>query len=199
MEEVASEAGYSVGALYKYFAGKDELYLSLKETIDQELAAVQERPVPSSLDFWQSFELVLLRYFEVLERNRDWIVVLLAERSELERRMRFNVGESDHGVLGEAIEFMTGRLEQGIADGAVRQVSDPVVVAYMAIGAVHARVEHWMLTGSPEDSLIAAAGDVLRFLKQGLGAGATEPSPPSSAPTKPKSPVKSDTDESNPQ
>src|SRR5918999_4082639 len=40
VEEVASEAGYTVGALYSNFTGKDDLLLAL---LEQEIGAIVER------------------------------------------------------------------------------------------------------------------------------------------------------------
>jgi AcrR family transcriptional regulator len=168
MEEIAREAGYSVGALYTYFSSKEELCHSLRETIDEELAAVQARPVPASLDFWQGLELMLLRHFEVLERNRDWIAVLVSSASELEPRARSRGRKPGESVAGRAISLLAAHLERGVAAGALLPVADPVALSHMAIGAVHARVDYWALSRAPGESLMAHVPDVMRFLSTGL-------------------------------
>src|SRR5258708_13872875 len=63
--EVAEEAGYTVGALYSNFAGKQELFLAmLDEHFDQEMAAYKEissqrataeEKARGSADYWMNF------------------------------------------------------------------------------------------------------------------------------------------------
>src|SRR5258708_25995121 len=65
VDEVAEEAGYTVGALYSNFAGKQELFLAmLDEHFDQEMAAYKEissqrataeDKARGSADYWMDF------------------------------------------------------------------------------------------------------------------------------------------------
>src|SRR5258708_25386212 len=65
VDEVAEEAGYTVGALYSNFAGKQELFLAmLDEHFDQEMAAYKEissqrataeEKARGSADYWMDF------------------------------------------------------------------------------------------------------------------------------------------------
>ncbi len=65
VDEVAEEAGYTVGALYSNFAGKQDLFLAmLDEHFDQEMAAYKEissqrttaeEKARGSADYWMNF------------------------------------------------------------------------------------------------------------------------------------------------
>jgi AcrR family transcriptional regulator len=91
LEQVAEEAGFTIGAVYSRFGGKADLFLAiLDERIDQIVAEVaevarDEQPLPAHA------ELLAGRRMALLERERDWFPLVLefwshAARDERLRR-----------------------------------------------------------------------------------------------------------------
>jgi AcrR family transcriptional regulator len=91
LEQVAEEAGFTIGAVYSRFGGKADLFLAiLDERIDQLVAEVaevarDEQPLPAHA------ELLAGRRMALLERERDWFPLVLefwshAARDERLRR-----------------------------------------------------------------------------------------------------------------
>jgi AcrR family transcriptional regulator len=72
VEEIASEAGFSTGAVYSNFAGKEELFLALADReVEERIAEI--RAVADSVEAGGEAEAEAGRQFqELLKRDRDW-------------------------------------------------------------------------------------------------------------------------------
>ena len=99
LEQVARDAGYSRGALYHQFAGKEDLALAVLEwvwqTWGEEVASVAERqPDPAS-------SLIALARGHAIYCRRDIARCVMA--------LRLEFSDSGHPI-GEAVERVTGEL-----------------------------------------------------------------------------------------
>jgi AcrR family transcriptional regulator len=72
VEEIATEAGFSTGAVYSNFAGKEELFLALADRqVEQRVAEI--RAVGDSVEAGGEAAAEAGRQFqELLKRDRDW-------------------------------------------------------------------------------------------------------------------------------
>lgn len=72
VEEIASEAGFSTGAVYSNFAGKKELFLALADReVEKQIAEI--RAVAESVEAGGEAAAEAGRQFqELLKRDRDW-------------------------------------------------------------------------------------------------------------------------------
>jgi AcrR family transcriptional regulator len=72
VEEIASEAGFSTGAVYSNFAGKEELFLALADReVEKQVAEI--RAVAASVEGGGEAAAEAGRRFqELLKRDRDW-------------------------------------------------------------------------------------------------------------------------------
>jgi AcrR family transcriptional regulator len=72
VEEIASEAGFSTGAVYSNFAGKEELFLALADReVEKQVAEI--RAVAESVEAGAEAAAEAGRQFqELLKRDRDW-------------------------------------------------------------------------------------------------------------------------------
>lgn len=72
VEEIASEAGFSTGAVYSNFAGKEELFLALADReVEKQIAEI--RAVAESVEAGGEAAAEAGRQFqELLKRDRDW-------------------------------------------------------------------------------------------------------------------------------
>jgi AcrR family transcriptional regulator len=72
VEEIASEAGFSTGAVYSNFSGKEELFLALADReVEKQVAEI--RTVAESVEAGGEAEAEAGRRFqELLKRDRDW-------------------------------------------------------------------------------------------------------------------------------
>ena len=76
MDEIAREAGYSTGALYNYFKGKDEIFVAALEQMTTQFEAVFSAEVPEGVDFEARIRWQMMRLNEVVFANRGLIMAL---------------------------------------------------------------------------------------------------------------------------
>ena len=140
MQAVAEEAGVSVGLIYRYFSGKDELLLAVivdvLETFATAIPAAIERagddPVERLVAAFRS-------YCEVIDARRHAAVLTYRESKSLSTEGREKI---------KRLEVQTSEpLRRVIRDGVeagVLTTSDPDLVAYNLLLLAHAwALKHW--------------------------------------------------------
>jgi AcrR family transcriptional regulator len=103
LQEVAARAGYTTGAVYAHFDGKEDLYFSvLEEHLDHRLKAV--RATARGLDIDNVGAAVGERLMRVLAEEREWVLLFveLAPYAARDRRFRARLA-ARHGRIRAAI------------------------------------------------------------------------------------------------
>ena len=115
VESIAERAGYSTGAIYSNFSGKEELFLALLDermttrTQDIRRATAQAPDVDSTLDRGSR------EFMELLQQDRDWFLLLFefwtyaARRPDFGRRFAEHHREI-HRALADLVESNAQRL-----------------------------------------------------------------------------------------
>lgn len=169
MELVAREAGYSTGALYKYFKSKSELVTALISVVLEDTLEAMQRPLPGSLDARQRFELLVLRMLEPVERSGAW---MLAARHSSLGRNKLMLG-SAHSVLltyrGRLRSYLAARAREAIAEGAVRDI-DPDTCAAFLMGVMEGAVIDQLDQGGQEP-LTSRVPMIVGLVFDGIGIG----------------------------
>lgn len=170
MELVAQEAGYSVGSLYTYFKGKQELFRSLHESVSAEIDAALDRIMPASLTYRQRFELRLIRVFEVVEGKRELLVMYVAQRTSPDWDLGSDLGDVHARMHDAAVAQWASFLREGVDADAVRLRLDPSTVAPFVLATIGATIIHWART-NPTASLTEYAAAVTDLIFDGIGTG----------------------------
>ena len=76
MQDIASEASYTVPSLYAYFPGKHEIFEGLMARTQEELLAGFDEPIPKGLPLAQRLELLIVRRLALYERRREALSIL---------------------------------------------------------------------------------------------------------------------------
>lgn len=140
MQALATEAGVSVGLIYRYFSGKDDLLLAV---ITQVLDAFSER-VPEAIaqapdDPVHRLIAAFRTYCDVVNEHRHAAVLTYRESRSLTEAGRQRIKELEVAT----IEPLREVLSDGIGAG-VFAVGDPDLVAYNLVLNAHAWVlKHW--------------------------------------------------------
>jgi len=173
MEEVAREVGYSVGALYTYFDGKEALYSALLDFISEQFEAIHEEPLPLSLTFRQRLEWVVMRQLGVVEKNRDFFVMFLAQRSSFDWELGNSVGDKAREGYLRWVDRTVELVKVGLATGELRRPkgANERDMAFVIVGAVNATLFRW-LGGELEGPLRDFAPTLVGLLLEGLGSDA---------------------------
>jgi AcrR family transcriptional regulator len=91
MRAIADESGFTASSLYTYFESKDQIFAALVDEVEQRFLAVFEDPVPSGLDFRQRMELLMMRFLQATEEDRDALVFVssMSRGGPCEEDLRF--------------------------------------------------------------------------------------------------------------
>src|SRR4051794_4455851 len=147
LEQVASEAGYTRGALYHQFAGKEELALAVVEWVaatweDEVWEPAQRKQDPVAV-------LIALARGHIVFCRRDVARVMMALRMEFDRR-EHPVGRAVRAAERRNIERLTAVIEAGRRD---RSIPPGPPLAAALLGAVEGLAI--VVAGQPNDEELA--------------------------------------------
>jgi AcrR family transcriptional regulator len=162
MREIASEADYAVGALYRYFPSKTALVNGAADEVALRALRAFERPPAEGEPFDTYLRDRLIEHFEIFLEDRMLI--------EAFARMRPEEGDGEVGVSPEVSRSFMGAyrnvIELGIARGALH-VADVRVAAFALQGAF--RSGFFLYCDSAEPDRPAVAQGFLDFVFKGMG------------------------------
>ncbi len=175
IDEVAARAGYSKGAVYWHFSGKDELFLALvEERVDRPIREMIELLESASADQDMAPE-GSRRFADMLAERQEWLLLdneywLQAMRDPDLRRRYAERRRELREALGAALAARAETL------GAVPLGTDPerIATAIMALSAGLAQQAMVDPDSVPEDLL----GEVILLIYKGL----TTQAPPGHGP-----------------
>jgi AcrR family transcriptional regulator len=166
VDDVAEEAGFTVGALYSNFSGKQELFMAAFERhCDQDLAQVQallatDRPLEQQLDA------ITRRFGDLDDEHRQWWLLsielwLYAQRDPAARERMVALRRKVRATITEALQLHASSTGQplpvppsdlatamlGLWQGLMLQrLTDPDAVSPKAIAAALA----WLRSGAAQ-------------------------------------------------
>ena len=152
LEEVAREAGYTRGALYHQFTGKEDLALAVIEWVNETWMREVGEPARSEPD--PVAELIALARGHAVFCRRDIARVVTALRVEFSGQDD-PVGREIERVTQTAVERVARLVEAGRRDGSIPSGPPARAVALAFMGALEGAVI--ALAGqAPHDELLAA-------------------------------------------
>ncbi len=166
VDDIAEEAGFTVGALYSNFSGKQELFMAAFERhCDQDLAQVQallatEEPLERQLDA------ITRRFGELDDEHRQWWLLsmelwLYAQRDPAARQRMVALRRKVRQTIADALQHQAARIGQplpvpaselatamlGLWQGLMLQrLTDPDTLAPQTIAAALA----WLRSGTSQ-------------------------------------------------
>lgn len=165
MEEVAREAGFSIGSLYNYFPSKEALAVEYLTWLHDAFLDSMRVRVPEGTPFPARIRFTLSTVFELMERERDaflsafYLPTILGEHTPHFENIR-EIYIKNRGISEDMLQF-------GVAEGYIRQENLRQQTIYFQ-GLMRAVIESWIMVGSPVHLVDAIPGLVEFFLK---GAG----------------------------
>ncbi|HZU46545.1 MAG TPA: TetR/AcrR family transcriptional regulator [Mycobacterium sp.] len=140
MQELASEASVSVGLIYKYFGGKEDLLLAtilriqdaFRDQLAPVMAAAGDDPV-------QRLSAGIRRYIEIVDDNLDAVVLTYRESRTLDAAGRAQIKELEIATAAP----LRSAIEAGIANGVFREVDVDLVVFDIMLLAHGWALKHW--------------------------------------------------------
>jgi AcrR family transcriptional regulator len=133
IRDIAAEAGFSVGGVYQFFPGKEELFAAVLEAVWQEYLAVT-RAALKQPSFAERLTALTRASGEFIAARRSFLAIVLAEGSASDRALGELVREKlvHHRTMRrrQVVELM----KSGLAEGVLRfQDAEFLASAYLGL------------------------------------------------------------------
>ncbi len=166
MAEIANVSGFSIGSLYQFFEGKENLYCSmLSEKLDLMHEQVREK-VKATSGIAEKIEMIIAAHFQFVENNADFCKLFIrgenAAPSEVMTSLRQKIidGYSQH------LTFIENELKSGIKSGFLRPFPARDVASVL-FGLIRFSAVDWMLFPA-KTSLSSRKDFILEVFLRGL-------------------------------
>jgi AcrR family transcriptional regulator len=165
MSEIAHEAEFGTGTLYKYFKSKEDLYFTLIDEKVEEVNRLVKAELSKKTSVLERIKKVLELQFEFIEQNRNFFRIYISERSRFEWTVKDDLGRGIHDKMVAYIHALSQVMEQGIKEGEFETV-DPIDLAHALVGIVNSFVFEWLISPEPYP-LISKMNTVLQIFLRG--------------------------------
>lgn len=164
--EIAGASGFAVGTLYRFFAGKEQLYTAvLTEKLEMMYDGIREA-VDAEKDLLRKIDTLVATQFRFVESNADFCSIFvrgdhisLSEGgTELRKRM-----VADYAVY---ISFVEGVMRDGIRSGLLKPM-EPRMMAAALTGIINSYASKW-LSMAGGWALVESAQSVVDIFLQGV-------------------------------
>jgi AcrR family transcriptional regulator len=145
MSDIAREAEFGTGTLYKYFKSKEELYFTLIDEKTEEINRLVKAELSQKTSAVERIKKVLGLEFEFFERNRDFFMIYTSERSRFEWTVKDELGKGLHEKMVAYIDILAEVMSQGIEEREFRRLN-PMDLAHGLAGIVNSFVFEWMIS-----------------------------------------------------
>ncbi|WP_374023157.1 TetR/AcrR family transcriptional regulator [Mycobacterium sp. HNNTM2301] len=140
MQELATEANVSVGLIYTYFGGKEDLLLAtivrILDVFRDQLAPVMEA---AGDDVVEQLTAGIRRYIEIVDENLDGVVLTYRESRTLKAPDRTRIKELEIATAAP----LRAVVEAGVARGVFRDVDVDLTVFDIMLLAHGWALKHW--------------------------------------------------------
>ncbi len=145
MSDIAREAEFGTGTLYKYFKSKEELYFTLIDEKVEEINLLVNAELSQKTSAVERIKKVLELQFEFIERNRDFFRIYISERNRFEWTVKDELGKGLHEKMVTYISVLAEVMRQGIKGGEFRSMN-PMDLAHALVGIFNSFVFEWLIS-----------------------------------------------------
>ena len=161
--DVAKEAGVADGTIYLYFAGKEDLLVTIfREKVHQHLDALRQTLVEAS-SAEERIRLAIFHHLKALGADKALAVVFQVELRQSLKFMSLLTREE----VAEYLSILRDVVEEGQRSGLFRTGFHPQLIANSIFGIVDELVTSWVLSDR-EYQLSDRAAEITDFVLYGL-------------------------------
>jgi AcrR family transcriptional regulator len=166
MSDIAREAEFGTGTLYKYFKSKEDLYFTLIDEKVKGINPLVKAELSEKASAVERIKKVLSLQFEFFERNRDFFRIYISERNRFEWTVKDELGKGIHEKMVAYINILAEVMREGIEEGEFKPLN-PLDLAHALVGIVNSFVFEWMIGREPYP-LISKLDTVLEIFLGGV-------------------------------
>ena len=164
MHEIAGEAEFGIGTLYKFFTNKEELYKALIMEMAEKWHHTLDQALEEERNPLRAIKRYVTVYRELFHANPPLVRLYFAETRGASFKMRAGLDQDLLRLHHEGIEKLASVFEKGIKEHVFRGF-DPYHMALALDGTIHAflfRIMEDPARFSEEDNLSTATDIFLR-------------------------------------
>ena len=166
MAEIANASGFSIGSLYQFFEGKENLYSSmLSEKLDLMYGQIREK-VKATQGIAEKIEMIIASHFQFVENNADFCRLFLRGESAALSDVMTSLRQKMLDDYSKHLTFIENELKSGIKSGYLRPFPSRDI-AEVLFGLIRASAIDWMLF-SPKTSFSSKKDFILEVFLQGV-------------------------------
>ncbi len=165
MDEIAKEAEFGTGTLYRFFKSKEDLYFTLIDEKVQEINRLVQEELSKKAPPLERIKRVLTLELDFVEKNRDFFKIYISERSRFEWTVKDDLGKGIHQKMVAYIDLLSKVLKEGIRKGEFKPL-DPMDMAHALVGMVNSFIFEWMISPVPYP-LISKVDTLLEIFLKG--------------------------------
>jgi AcrR family transcriptional regulator len=144
MSDIAREAEFGTGTLYKYFKSKEELYFTLIDEKVDEINRLVKSELSQKTSAIERIRKVLRLQLEFIERNRDFFMIYISEGNRFEWTVKDDLGKGIHDKMVTYIDTLAEVMRQGVKEGEFKSIN-PIDLAHALVGIVNSFVFEWLI------------------------------------------------------
>lgn len=166
MAEIASASGFSIGSLYQYFEGKENLYTSIfTEKLDLMHEQVREK-VNSTSGVAEKIETIISVHFQFVENNVDFGRLFIRGENDAPSEILTSLHQKIMDGHFQHLDFIASVLENGKKNGFIRDLPSSEM-AEALFGLIRAAAINWLLFPKNK-SLYSKKDFILDLFLQGV-------------------------------
>lgn len=172
MREIATEADFSSGALYRFFESKDDILGKVMERKGRRLVEELEKALSGDLPPEEQMHVLADAQIRYYSANRDFYRLILRTAGPSWWTLKIEFDDKGVERFRRALDIETTMFQTGIANGAFIG-DDPEQMAVVFIAIMQAYLTRWLLHDEGEDLEAGTTRDQLdalldrAFLKPG--------------------------------
>jgi TetR/AcrR family transcriptional regulator, acrAB operon repressor len=147
LDDVAKAANVTRGAIYWHFKSKADLYNSLIQEFSARGAAVVQQAVEEGGTLIAILRRVFIRQCALIEEDKEARAVMELALFKTGLNPELQTGRKKQVEAGNALlEGLTGAMQQGIAQGVLRNDQDPADMARAFLAFENGIIQLWLTT-----------------------------------------------------
>lgn len=142
IEQIAQEAQFAIGTLYKFFASKEELYRAVIQRIAQDFMDLFHSQVLTKEDPEQALRALIELRLTHFDQHRGFFRVFFEAAVANRVDPITSLCEQMHHYYEQYVDAVTGLFQKGISQGVFDAV-DPLYLTLCLEGVINACVAYW--------------------------------------------------------
>jgi TetR/AcrR family transcriptional regulator len=163
VNDIALEAEFGIGTIYKHFSSKEELYISLVENKIDDLGLFLRTNVEAQNAPVAKIKALIGAQLQYFEENEDFFRIYISGISEIKSRLHSKILERYQRYL----VYVSSIFKEGIERGYFKEI-DPLKMAVGLLGMLNSFISYWIQTDSSE-KLTANIESIYQLVIEGVG------------------------------